>query len=87
MLLSHLRMSEPIYTTTDIYLASFLCYRGGNFQGCRRIRPKKVEFRFVTGRELHDLLRLYWSCRLTPIEPALLLASLHRLRCLSITRD
>ncbi len=79
-------MTESVYTTTDIYLASFLCYKGRVFQGCKRLKPKKVEFRFATGRELHDLLRLYWSCQPILIEPALVFASLHQLRCLSITR-
>lgn len=80
-------VNEPIYTTTDIYLASFLFYRGMTFIGCERLRPKKVEFRFATGPDLHALLRLFWSGQRTPVVPSELFACLHRLRCLSIERN
>lgn len=74
------------YTTTDIYLAAFLRYRAADYLGLERIGPKKVAFHFVATADLHDLLRLYWSCRLTPLAPAELFALLHDLRCASITR-
>lgn len=77
-------MHDPQYTTTDVYLAAFLSYRGATFLWCERVRPKKVEFHFTTGADMHDLLRLYWSGASTPIEPAVLFAHLHRLKCLSI---
>jgi hypothetical protein len=79
-------MPPPTYTTTDIHLASFILYRGAALAGLERLRPKKVEFRFVADRQLHDLLRLYWSGDLTPVAPAQLFKTLHRLKCLSITR-
>ena len=81
-----LTSSSPEYTTTDIYLAAFLCHRGARFQGLRRLGPKKVEFRFVTGRNLHDLLRLYWSGQLTPVIPWELMMWHYKLKCLSIIR-
>lgn len=58
-------MPKVEYVTTDIYLASFISHRGATLTGLRRLDPKKIEFKFVAGPELHDLLRLYWSCRLT----------------------
>lgn len=74
------------YTTTDIYLAAFLRYRATDYLGLERLGPKKVAFRFVATRELHDLLRLYWSCDLTPLAPADLFAVYHQLKCAAITR-
>ena len=56
-----LRMSVPQHITTDPYLASFLTSQKAQLAGCKRVGPKKVEFRFVAERRLHDLLRLYWS--------------------------
>ncbi len=79
-------MTAPQYTTTDIYLAAFLCDRGMPLQGVKRLRPKKVEFRFDASEELHMLLRLYWSGEYVLLIPSTLFAELHRLRCLSITR-
>lgn len=81
------RRMVPEYATTDIYLAAFLCYRCMTLTSHKRLRPKKVEFRFAATPELHDLLRLYWSCELTPVAPADLFAVLHRLRCMSLTRS
>lgn len=74
------------YTTTDIYLASFLAHRGAAFTGLRRLGPKKVEYRFETGPHVHDLLRLYWGGRLTPVLPFDLFLWHFKLKCLSITR-
>src|SRR4051794_33312751 len=54
-------MSAPHYVTNDTYLAAFLVNRGGSLAGLRRIGPKKMEYRFIATRELHDLLRLYWN--------------------------
>jgi hypothetical protein len=79
-------MTPPQYTTTDPYLASFLSFRGAALTSLRRLGPKKVAFRFEANQELHALLRLYWSGELTPTVPAELFATLHRLKCLSITR-
>lgn len=74
------------YTTTDIYLASFLRYRAADYLGLERLGPKRVSFRFVATPQLHDLLRLYWSCQLTPLAPAELFAVFHQLKCAAITR-
>lgn len=78
------RMTPAQHTTTDRYLASFLCFRGAVLLSHRRLGPKKVEFSFRADQQLHDLLRLYWSGQLTPVIPADLFACLHRLKCLSI---
>ncbi len=78
-------MSAPLYCTTDIYLSSFLCHRSAKFIGLQRLGPKKVEFRFEADRELHDLLRLYWSGQLTPVVPWELFMFHYKLKCLSIT--
>jgi len=80
-------MTSAEYKTTDRYLASFLAFRGSALTGHRRVGPKKVEFRFRADPELHELLRLYWSGRLTPLIPAELFSSFHRLKCLSIERQ
>ena len=79
-------MPTPEYTTTDIYLSSFLCHRAAELTGLTRIGPKKVAFRFAATAALHDLLRLYWSGTFTPVVPWELFQCLHRLRCQSITR-
>ena len=79
-------MTEPLYATSDLHLAAFLVNEGASFVGLRRIGPKKVLFSFVACRELHVLLRVYWGCHPVPIVPAHLLAALHRLKCLAITR-
>lgn len=76
----------PQHVTTDPYLAAFLCYRGAAFLGCKRVRPKTVEFRFAADAVLHTLMRAYWAGDLTPVVPAILFAHLHRLKCLSIDR-
>ena len=80
-------MLPPRYTTHDPYLASFLCFRGASLAGLMRIGPKKVAFQFEANEHLHDLLRLYWSGRLTSLIPSELFATLHRLKCLSIVRQ
>ncbi len=76
----------PQYLTTDFYLAAFLCNRGGALLSLRRLGPKKVEFRFRTGEQLHELLRLYWSGNLVPVIPWELFMCYHRLKCLSIDK-
>src|SRR4051812_40516829 len=74
------------YITTDFYLSSFLCHKGATLVGLRRLGTKKVEFRFETGEQLHQLLRLYWSGNLTPVIPWELFMCLKKLKCLSIDR-
>lgn len=74
------------YVTTDFYLSAFLCHRGATLLGLRRLGPKKVEFRFATGEQLHVLLRLYWGGGLTLVIPWELFTCYHRLKCLSIDR-
>ena len=54
-------MDQAEYTTNDPYLASFVVSEGGTLSGCRRHGPKRVEFRFVADRRLHETLRVYWS--------------------------
>ena len=76
----------PEYVTTDVYLSAFLCHKGAVLCEFRRLGPKKVEFRFATGPELHSLLRLYWGGRLTPVIPSELFLILRRLRNLSINK-
>jgi hypothetical protein len=76
----------PQYLTTDFYLAALLCHRGGTLLSLRRLGPKKVEFRFRTGDQLHELLRLYWSGNLTQVIPWDLFMRYHRLKCLSTDR-
>ena len=80
-------MMTPQYMTTDRYLASFLCFRAAVLLSYRRVGPKTVEYCFRADEELHELLRLYWSGQLTPVIPAQLFATLHRLKCLSIFRS
>lgn len=79
-------MPDPEYITSDFYLAAFLCHRGATLSSLRRLGPKKVLFRFKTGPQLHELLRLYWSGNLTPVIPWELFMCYHRLKCLSIDR-
>ena len=80
-------MNPLLYRTTDIYLASFLLYRDASFEGCTRLGPKKTEFRFVTGRDLHDLLRLYWSGQPTLIVPFRIFDCLRKLKSLLIAES
>ncbi len=80
-------MTTPLYKTTDRYLAAFLYFRAAVLLSFRRIGPKKVEFSFRADAELHELLRLYWSRRLTPLIPADLFVAYHRLKCVSIVRS
>ena len=79
-------MPLPHHKTTDIYLASFLFHQGASLVSVERLRPKKVEFRFVADWRLHQLRRLYWSGEATELSPAQLLKTLHHLRCLAINR-
>lgn len=79
-------MSSATYTTSDLHVAAFLVNQGASFLGCERVRPKRVEFHFEADERLHELLRVYWRATPVPIVPAKLLAALHRLKCLSITR-
>jgi hypothetical protein len=64
---------RPVYVTTDLHLASFLYFRGAALVTSKRLRPKVYSFGFAADRELHDLVRLYWSGALTPVVPSLLL--------------
>ncbi len=79
------RMTAPHYTTHDPYLASFAVSQGIPLAGCKRLGPKKVEFRFEAGPRLHGLLRLYWSGVPVFIAPAQLLAALRHLKSRSLT--
>ena len=54
-------MSAPHYVTNDSYLAAYVLSEGAVLACCRRLGPKRVEFRFEASRHLHELLRLYWS--------------------------
>lgn len=79
-------MTPPEYITTDFFLASFLAHRGATLIDLKRHGPKKVEFRFVADEQLHHLLRIFWSCELTPVIPWELFLTYHRLKCRSIGR-
>lgn len=76
-------MTEPHHITTDWYLASFILSQGIPLLRWRRIGPKKVEFRFPAGQQLHDALRLYWAGVPMFVVPAELFAAHRRLK----TRD
>jgi hypothetical protein len=78
-------MISPQYTTTDSHLAAFLVSEGAPLTRLKRIGPKKVRFSFSASRELHVLLRLYWGGHPLPVVPFRLLATLHDLKCRSIT--
>jgi hypothetical protein len=80
-------MNVPHYTTNDPYLASFVLSEGAVLAGCTRLGPKKVEFRFVADRSLHNLLRLYWSGNLTFVSPGRLFAALRQLKSRSFTQS
>lgn len=73
-------MDQPEYTTNDPYLASFVVSEGGVLSGCRRLGPKKVEFRFVPSRQLHQILRVYWSGQPVHVTPYRLFAALRLLK-------
>jgi hypothetical protein len=83
---SHPLPDDVWYATTDIYLAAFLCHRGGRLLNLRRRTQKKVEFSFAADAELHALLRLYWGGRLTPVVPWEMFLCLRRLKNLSINK-
>jgi len=73
-------MAAPHYVTNDPYLASFILSEGAVLAGLKRLGPKKVEFRFLADRQLHDLLRLYWSGVQTLVVPARLFGVLRWLK-------
>jgi hypothetical protein len=79
-------MTNAVYVTTDFYLAAFLYYKGATFLGLRRLGTKKVEFRFETGEQLHQFLRLYWSGCLTLVIPWELFLAYRRLKNESINK-
>lgn len=79
-------MTEPNYRTTDPYLASFVLSEGAVLTGCTRLGPKKVEFRFVADRTLHELLQIYWSGVPIQIAPLNLFTALRKLKSRSLTR-
>ncbi|MFO0824979.1 MAG: DUF5659 domain-containing protein [Gemmataceae bacterium] len=79
-------MNSASYTTTDVYLAAFLDHKGIDLLDLRRLGPKKVEFRFATNRETHNLIRLYGSDHLVSVIPRELFGSLRRLKNSSINR-
>ena len=79
-------MSAALHTTTDPYLASFLTSQKVVLAGCKRIGPKKVEFRFVADRRLHALLRLYWSAQPIALVPSRLMDALRTLKSRSFVQ-
>jgi hypothetical protein len=79
-------MSVPHYKTNDPYLASFVLSEGAVLAGCTRLGPKKVEYRFVANRHLHERLQLYWSGVATPIAPGRLFAALRQLKSRSFIK-
>ena len=79
-------MIDTLHTTTDPHLAAFLVSERAKFIGLERTGPKRVHFSFIADRELHVLIRLYRGGCPIPIVPSKLLATLHDLKCLSITR-
>ena len=79
-------MSAVLYKTIDPYLASFILSEGAVFVGCRRLGPKTVEFSFLADRQLHVLLRAYWSGLAMLMVPARLFDALRFLKSRSITR-
>jgi hypothetical protein len=76
-------MTRFLYTTQDCYLASFLLAEGGVLVTVKRLSPKKVDFIFRAGPELHALLRLYWRHDLVLLVPARLFASFRDLKKLT----
>jgi hypothetical protein len=79
-------MRSTLYATNDPYLASFVLSQGAVLAGYTRLGPKRVEFRFVADRALHDLLRLYWSGERVPVVPARLFDALRMLKKRSLFR-
>src|SRR5438105_283061 len=74
------RMTIPLYRTIDPYLASFLLSEGGSLEGTARLGPKTMEFCFAAHRDLHELLRLYWSGQPLCLVPARLFRALQILK-------
>ncbi len=74
------RMPPPLYRTTDFHLAGFLKSQGVALEGCTRVGPKRVEFRFIADRRLHELLRLYWSGQPILLVPGRLTEALRTLK-------
>lgn len=79
-------MPDPQYTTRDFYLASFVLSEGAVLVGVKRLGPKKVEFRFLAGPELHTLLRLYWRNEPVLLTPSQLFNSHRELKSLGRAR-
>jgi len=79
-------MPPALYKTNDPYLASFLLSEGAVLDGCTRLGPKRVEFRFVATKQLHQLLRLYWSWRKLAVVPARLFATLRQIKSRSFIK-
>lgn len=79
-------MAAALHRTTDPYLASFLWGQRAALVGCRRLGPKKVEYHFIAGRRLHNLLRLYWSNEPVFLVPSRLFALLQTLKSRNLIR-
>jgi hypothetical protein len=79
-------MTPPCYTTRDRYLASFVLSAGGLLVDVQRLGPKKVDYCFVAGPELHALLRQYWGGAPIPLTPSRLFDCLRALKSLSQIR-
>jgi hypothetical protein len=80
-------MDLPVHRTYDPYLASFVLSQGAVLTGITRLKPKKTEFRFVADRQLHDLLRLYWSGEPLPLTPARLFKTLRYVKSLALAES
>lgn len=78
--LPHRPLSDPLYVTTDWYLASFVLSQGVPLVGYRRIAPKRVVFSFPADPRLHGLLRLYWSVEPVLVVPVFLFEAHRRLK-------
>lgn len=73
-------MSGALHRTTDPYFASFLLSQGAYFDGCTRLGPKTVEYRFAADERLHGLLRLYAARLPVEVVPASLFDALRTLK-------
>src|SRR5205085_33573 len=80
-------MSVIEYATNDPYLASFVLSEGAVLLGCRRLAPKRVEFRFESDWRLHELLRLYWGGQPIRLVPADLFRAHRYLKRRTVVRD
>ena len=79
-------MVSPTYTTGDPHLAAYVVSEGTPLLYLERLSRRRVLFTFPASRGLHVLLRLYWGRHPIPVVPAVLLETLHDLKCRSITR-